>query len=136
MGCAPPHAVYSPQTAKDSSVEKLLLKLNGWYLEKEGKMFDTITSPPNIMVVRIKLTGTFWDPAHLLLPPRTGVQVVMRVDGARHQPLQPRCAEGQRRGRSAAGLPGDASGARSRRGEGRGPRRGAVGRGVAGQRPG
>lgn len=27
---------FSPQTAKDSSVEKLLLKLNGWYLEKEG----------------------------------------------------------------------------------------------------
>lgn len=27
----------SLQTAKDSSVEKLLLKLNNWYLEKEGK---------------------------------------------------------------------------------------------------
>lgn len=28
----------SLQTAKDSSVEKLLLKLNNWYLEKEGKI--------------------------------------------------------------------------------------------------
>lgn len=32
MGCC-----FSHQTAKDSSVEKLLLKLNNWYLEKEGK---------------------------------------------------------------------------------------------------
>lgn len=30
-------SVFSHQTAKDSSVEKLLLKLNTWYLEKEGE---------------------------------------------------------------------------------------------------
>lgn len=28
------------QTAKDSSVEKLLLKLNTWYLEKEGRKYS------------------------------------------------------------------------------------------------
>ena len=35
MGCY----LFFRQTAKDSSVEKLLLKLNSWYLEKEGKEF-------------------------------------------------------------------------------------------------
>lgn len=30
------------QTAKDSSVEKLLLKLNTWYLEKEGRKYSYI----------------------------------------------------------------------------------------------
>lgn len=30
------------QTAKDSSVEKLLLKLNTWYLEKEGRKYSDI----------------------------------------------------------------------------------------------
>lgn len=36
---------FSDQTAKDASVEKLLLKLNSWYLEKEGETAEIYHFP-------------------------------------------------------------------------------------------
>lgn len=42
-------SVHSHQTAKDSSIEKLLLKLNNWYLEKEGKTFKLICIPTKVV---------------------------------------------------------------------------------------
>lgn len=74
---------FSHQTAKDSSVEKLLLKLNSWYLEKEG------TTEENLQFFFSK-SNYFVLYSHLLyfVPPRAGVQVIMCVDCALHQPLQ------------------------------------------------
>ena len=39
--------VFLRQTAKDSSVERLLLKLNTWYLEKEGERRSSDSRTPD-----------------------------------------------------------------------------------------
>lgn len=54
----------------------------------------------------------------LCVPLRAGVQVLVRGDHPRHQPLQSRRAEGSRGSGSAPRLPGDASGPGAQRGPG------------------
>lgn len=69
-----------------------------------------------------------------LLVSRTRLQVVVCTDSPRHQPLQPRRAEGPRGSGSAAGLPRHAPSPGPRWGEGREPWRHTLRRGVAGKR--
>lgn len=138
------YLVLPHQTAKDSSVEKLLLKLNTWYLEKEGEKTGHISSTETWTHMQLNdtlnQTVTFVCCHFSLVPQlsttsRAGVQVIMCIDRACYQPLQSWCAEEPCRSGPPIGLPGNASGTRSWWGERRKPWCHSVGWGVAGKCP-